>query len=95
MAVKQCWGDGKEGNKLENIHEPKQQDLGIDGIEGTMGEKGVIKNRIQWSNLGDQADISANNCICELGGVNQIEGKIIALKCHWNIAPGNVQEAVR
>lgn len=52
-----------------------QQDLGIPWFRGTMGVNRVTKNRIQCSYLGDGVDIGANNCICELWGINQIEGK--------------------
>lgn len=65
----------------------------MDRIVDTMRKKEGNKNRIQWSNLGDWADISVNNCICELWWINQIEGKIIALKYSWNISSGNYLES--
>lgn len=36
--------------------------------------------------------IGANNCICELRRINQIEGKIMSLKCPWNVPSRNPPE---
>lgn len=79
-------GGGKEKRKLENIYEPKpagRRDWLDVRYNGTKGE---IKNRIQFSSLGDWADIGTNNCNCELLRINQIEGGKMGLVCPLNIS---------
>lgn len=53
------------------------------------GSKRDETNKAQCSCSDDRADIGANNCDCELWGVNQMVGKIMGLKRAWNVSTGN------